>query len=925
MNMKKLLLLSVLALPFAAAAQSGITPDVMQQLRSSVQDNATDKAIRNALNSADIDDLAAVRADPVYDDHFTYQVKTRSLTNQKKSGRCWMFTGLNMLRAQVIAANNLPDTFTFSQTYLYFYDMLEKSNMFLQGIIDTADLPFSDRKVSWIFGNFQDGGQFTGVVDLITKYGLVPQEIMPETNASSNSAEMRGRIHSKLREYGLELRRTYNAATEGLSGKKAENAKKKALASMQARKAEMLKDVWRILSLCLGTPPEEFNWSQYTPKGKLVSSATFTPKSFFERYVGKDMLSGYILVMNNPTLEFGKVYEVDMSRHVYEGENWIYVNLPMDRIKEIAIASLRDKVPLYYSCDVRKFNLKGYSDPGNFDYESLFGVSFGMDKAARIATKESLSTHAMNLIGVDIKDGKSVKWLVENSWGIKSGHKGNLVLSDEWFDEYTFRLAAKKEYVPADILAMLDQKPIMCPRWDPMFIEDEGEPEGIGDALLKSLRASFKGTPADKAVRNALNDKGISELAKTNDLPWYDTCFTYRVKTYGVTNQRHSGRCWAFTGMNMLRAEVAAEKHLGAFTFSQNYVFFHDMLEKANNKLENLIECCDMPMDSRRVEWAFGGIGDGGSFFQFACLAMKYGLVPTEVMPETYSSNNSARMRKLINTKLKEDGLEFRRTYEQAVKGLSGKKAEAAAEKAKAKMQQMRVEMLKDIYRILSLCLGTPPEEFTWKTFDPKGKVTGEKQYTPQSFFQEFVGKDLLNEYAWLQANPAREYNKVYQTLGSAAVRGNADPRTLNIPVQKLKEIAVESLKGGSPIALSCDVNKFKVKGFSDPSAYDYESLLGVSFPMDKADRIKTGDSRSTHLMNLVAVQLKDGKPVRWMVENSWGEKGFNGNVILSDAWFDEYNFGLVLMKKYVPADVLSLYNQEPVTRYPWEPNDYKE
>ena len=181
------------------------------------------------------------------------------------------------------------------------------------------------------------------------------------------------------------------------------------------------------------------------------------------------------MVMNNPTLEYGKVYEIDYDRHVYDGQNWVYVNLPMDRIKEMAIASIKDNTALYFSCDVGKFldRSKGVADTGNFDYQSLLGVDYGMDKRDRILTHASGSTHAMTLIAVDIKDGKPVKWMVENSWGETSGYKGNIIMTDEWFDNYMFRLVVEKKYVPGDVLSMMNQKPVLLPAWDPMFAPEE--------------------------------------------------------------------------------------------------------------------------------------------------------------------------------------------------------------------------------------------------------------------------------------------------------------------------------------------------------------------------------------------------------------------------------------------------------------------
>ena len=237
----------------------------------------------------------------------------------------------------------------------------------------------------------------------------------------------------------------------------------------------MLKEIYRILVLCLGEPPVEFEWSFYNAKDELVSTKKYTPASFRDEFVGKDLNKGYVMLMNDPTREYGKVYEIDFDRHVYEGGNWLYVNLPIERIKEIAIASIKDDTAMYFSCDVGKFadRKRGVLDLANYDYESLLGTSFGMDKKERVMTHASGSSHAMTLIAVDIKDGVPVKWMVENSWGASAGYKGNYIMTDEWFDEYMFRLVAEEKYVPADVLNMLKQEPELLPAWDPMFMPEE--------------------------------------------------------------------------------------------------------------------------------------------------------------------------------------------------------------------------------------------------------------------------------------------------------------------------------------------------------------------------------------------------------------------------------------------------------------------
>ena len=448
--MKKTFAFALMLLAIAASAQNkagGLSDDILTDLGASYQGNAQDKAIRNALNANSMTTLALSAEKSVMPDtHFSHQVKTVGHTDQRASGRCWLFTGLNMLRAQMIAKNNL-ESLTLSPNYLFFYDQLEKANLFLQGVIDTRKLPVTDRKVDWLFEHpISDGGQFTGVSNLVMKYGVVPADVMPETFASNNTSAMRSQLSLILREGGLRLRECKPQ-------------------ECQAVKVAVLKDVYRVLALCLGIPPKEFTW-----EGK-----EYTPQSYYKEMFGEDLNANYIMVMNNPTLDYGKVYEIDYDRHVYDGNNWVYVNLPMDRIKEMAIASIKDNTPMYFSCDVGKCldRNKGVADLDNYDYESLLGVKCNMDKKERIMTHASGSTHAMTLIAVDIKDEKPVKWMVENSWGAGSGYGGNIIMTDEWFDNYMFRLVLNKKYVPADILKMTEQKPVLLPAWDPMFAPEE--------------------------------------------------------------------------------------------------------------------------------------------------------------------------------------------------------------------------------------------------------------------------------------------------------------------------------------------------------------------------------------------------------------------------------------------------------------------
>lgn len=435
----------------------GITPELLSRISEGYAGTPEQKAIRNALATNPLSALA-VNAEnlAMMDTHFSDVVPSEGITDQKSSGRCWLFTGLNVLRAKMIDEYGLG-AFYLSQNYLFFYDQLEKSNLFLQAVIDTRDLPSDNRTVDWLFRNpLSDGGQFTGVSNLIMKYGMVPAEIMPETYAANNTSQMATVIKRKLREFGLELRSDAGA-------------KEKAL---EKRKVEMLSEVYRLLVYFLGEPPVSFEWTMRDKEGNVLSTKEYTPKSFYEEYIGENLEDNYIMVMNDPSREYGKVYEIEYDRHVYDGHNWLYVNLPIEKIKEMAIASIKGGCAMYFSCDVGKFldSKRGTLNLDNFDYESVMGTTFGMDKADRVRSYDSGSTHAMTLVAVDIdEDGNPVKWMVENSWGPSAGYQGKLIMTDEWFNEYMFRVVVEKQFVPEDVMEMMKQQPIKLPPWDPMF------------------------------------------------------------------------------------------------------------------------------------------------------------------------------------------------------------------------------------------------------------------------------------------------------------------------------------------------------------------------------------------------------------------------------------------------------------------------
>ncbi|MBQ0005947.1 MAG: DUF4251 domain-containing protein, partial [Alistipes sp.] len=461
------------------ADKGGISQQMLDEIRKGWSGTPEEKALRNAVTHTGINTIALNNENEAYrDTHFSDEVRTKGISNQKSSGRCWLFSGLNVLRSKFIEDQN-TGKFQFSQNYCFFWDQLEKANLFLESIIETAHLPMDDRRVEWLFKNaIGDGGQFTGVADLIMKYGVVPAEVFPETNSSNNTSQMRMLLAWKLKEFGLELRRIGGIAFVE-ANKDANKAKREKInAELQARKVEMLQTVYRFLVMNLGEPPVEFDWTLYDAAGNPVSTKHYTPLSFYEEYLNIDLKNNYVLFMNDPTRAYYKTYEIDMDRHTYDGENWLYVNLPIEEIEQMAIASIKGGDPMYFSCDVGKFldREKGFLDVNYFDYSSLMGSPFGMSKEERILTGASGSSHAMTLCAVDLNEnGRPRKWKVENSWGM-TGNDGYLIMTEEWFREYMFRLVVDKKYVPAGTLELLKQKPILLPPWDPMFDEDDSEP-----------------------------------------------------------------------------------------------------------------------------------------------------------------------------------------------------------------------------------------------------------------------------------------------------------------------------------------------------------------------------------------------------------------------------------------------------------------
>ena len=451
----------------SATAQTktgGISPEMLSEIQKSQQAQPASQALVNAIAANSIDALATSRQNAgALDTYFSIETPKQSITDQKSSGRCWMFSGLNVLRAN-FAKRTDSLSVSLSQDYLFFWDQLEKANLMLQGVIDTANEPIDAQRVQFFFHYpLNDGGTFCGVADLAEKYGLVPSAVQPETFSADNTSKMSSIIKSKLREYGLELRRMV------ADGKKTKDVKQ--------RKTQMLSEVYHMLVITLGEPVKEFTYAFRDKDGKAIGAPRkYTPREFYQEIVGGPLNGTFIMVMNDPRRPYYKTYEVEYDRHTYDGHNWKYLNLPMDDIETLAIASLKDGRKLYSSYDVGKQldRKRGYCDLDNYDYASLFNTTFGMDKADRIATFDSGSTHAMTLCAVDLdQNGEPLKWKVENSWGQDWGQQGCLIMTARWFREYMFRLVVDKQYVSDKLLKDYEQQPVMVMPEDPLFQMDE--------------------------------------------------------------------------------------------------------------------------------------------------------------------------------------------------------------------------------------------------------------------------------------------------------------------------------------------------------------------------------------------------------------------------------------------------------------------
>ena len=438
---------------------SSISQNLLDQLEKRFDENPGNRMAMNAAVSCGI--CASSRnyvTEREIPHEFSISLEQGAVTNQKRSGRCWMFAALNCMRFQVIKKQNLED-FELSQSYPLFYDKLEKANYFLESILDTLDEPTDGRLIAHLLAApLNDGGQWDMLCSIVEKYGLVPKTAMPESVSSSATQEMVSYMTEKLREYACVLRKGYKA------GKSMEQLKKE--------KEAMMETVYRMLCISLGKPPKTFTFEYRDKDGNFHREENLTPKAFYEKYVGL-RLDDYVSVINAPTEDkpFYRSYTVQYLGNVKEGRPVKYVNLPIEEMKQAAIAQLKDGEPVWFGCDVgkRSFRDGGLMDTGIYDVETLFDTDFPMTKAERLEYGQSLMTHAMVFQGVNLdENGKPDRWRVENSWGEEAGKKGYFVMSDRWFDEYNYQVVVNKKYLSSKALEAYEKEPVRLNPWDPM-------------------------------------------------------------------------------------------------------------------------------------------------------------------------------------------------------------------------------------------------------------------------------------------------------------------------------------------------------------------------------------------------------------------------------------------------------------------------
>jgi len=433
--------------------------------------------------------------------------------------------------------------------------------------------------------------------------------------------------------------------------------------------------------------------------------------------------------------------------------------------------------------------------------------------------------------------------------------------------------------------------------------------QNISFSMIEDFQRKFDSDPSRAIAMRAACKMGIADAAE-NAQEQIDNpmIFSIEIKTGNITNQKSSGRCWLFAALNCMRWHIMQNLNLETFELSQNYQMFWDKLEKSNYFFESIIKTYAEDSDSRIVKHLLASpIGDGGQWDMYCALTEKYGCVPKSFMPETFHSSNTRGMNKIITLKLREDAKILRDALTEG-----------------RDVTEMKQEMLREIYDILVICLGKPPVKFDFEWRDKDEVFHRDAGITPQEFFKKYV-KINLNDYVSIinATTKDKPFNRTFTVDYLGNVVGGREVKYLNVTADEMRDLAISQLKDGEPVWFGCDVGQFSLRNFGlmAMKTYGYEELLGVKFGMDKAARLDYSESQMTHAMVFLGVNLVDGKPNRWKVENSWGEDaGQKGYYIMSDEWFEQFNYQVVVNKKYLSENQLKLFAEAPIVLKPWDP-----
>lgn len=415
-----------------------------------------------------------------------------------------------------------------------------------------------------------------------------------------------------------------------------------------------------------------------------------------------------------------------------------------------------------------------------------------------------------------------------------------------------------------------------------------------------------------KIIANALSKNSIQAVTFNNAvLANTQFRFSQEIETLKVTNQKQSGRCWIFAGLNVIREIVAKKLNMENFEFSQNYIAFWDKFEKINYFLESIIDTAKQPVDSRIVNWIIQtGVQDGGQWEMFTNLVEKYGVVPKEVMPETFLSSNTASMNGLLNTKLRKSASIIRKM--------------SASGKSMQSIMKEKASMLEEFYSLLCVCFGEPPKEFVWEYKDKDKTFIRTEKIKPMEFFSLYVG-DILKNYVSIINSPTSDkiYGKAYTVKYLGNVIGGNPVIYINTDLETMKMLTKQQLKDNETVWFGSDVSKFldRDTGILDTQAYNYNAAFDMNFDMTKEERLDYRESSMNHAMVITGVNLYNDVPNRWKIENSWGdEKGEKGYFVMSDKWFDEYVYQVVINKSYLPEGLKLALTEKPVALNPWDP-----